>query len=124
MKSKQYILKIPTYTEIFESGQEKIIANLSQEGLAEKFIVFTTSISSLLFLSHLDSALAQIIIMKEFEDALRRTDDGHKILNWLLSNNLYSLNINNYTLMEMYCILLRKNKSHYDNDKFCLTISE
>ena len=46
-ETKGSFIIFPTYTEIFNNGQEEIIAELSKEGLAEKFIVYTTSISAL-----------------------------------------------------------------------------
>ena len=49
-------------------------------------------------------------IMIEFKDAICNTTDGHAILNWLISNDLKTLNFNNFTLMELYCILLKHKK--------------
>lgn len=120
-KTKKSFLKFPTYTDIFKNGQEKIIANLSKEGLAEKYIVFTTSISSLLYVSHFKSFHVQELIMMEFKDVLLGTDDGRLIVDWLLSNNQKTLNINNYTLMEMYCMLLKYKKGLCGNDNVSLT---
>lgn len=123
-KTKKSFLKFPTYTDIFKNGQEKIIANLSKEGLAEKYIVFTTSISSLLYVSHFKSFHVQELIMMEFKDVLLGTDDGRLIVDWLLSNNQKTLNINNYTLMEMYCMLLKYKKGLCGNDNVSLTKNE
>lgn len=123
-KTKKSFLKFPTYTDIFKNGQEKIIANLSKEGLAEKYIVFTTSISSLLYVSHFKSFHVQELIMMEFKDVLLGTDDGRLIVDWLLSNNQKTLNINNYTLMEMYCMLLKYKKGLCGNDNVSLTKDE
>ena len=100
----------PTYTDIFKNGQEEILAQLSIQGLAEKFIVFTTSLSALLYASHIKGMYVQEKIMIEFKDVICNTTDGHAILNWLISNDLKTLNFNNFTLMELYCILLKHKK--------------
>lgn len=112
----------PTYTEIFKNGQEEIIANLSQEGLAEKYIIFTTSISSLLYASHIKGVSAQEEIMMEFHDVIKGTEEGHKIHDWLSSRNQNTLNVNNYTLMELYYMLLKYKKGQCDN--LYLSVSE
>ncbi len=108
-KKNSFII-FPTYTEIFKNGQEEIIAQLSSEGLAEKYIVFTTSLSASLFASHIKGMHVQEEIMIEFKDAICNTSDGHAILNWLFLNDLKTLNFNNFTLMELYCILLKHRK--------------
>jgi len=100
----------PTYADIFKNGQEKVLAQLSTEGLAEKFIVFTTSLSALLYASHIKGMYVQEDIMIEFKDAICNTTDGLAILNWLILNDLKTLNFNNFTLMELYCILLKHKK--------------
>ena len=100
----------PTYSDIFKNGQEKILAQLSTEGLAEKYIIFTTSLSASLFASHIKGMHVQEDIMIEFKDAICNTSDGHAILNWLFLNDLKTLNFNNFTLMELYCILLKHKK--------------
>ena len=97
----------PTYTDIFKNGQEEILAQLSAEGLAEKFIVFTTSLSASLYASRIKGVSVQEDIMMEFKDVLCNTTDGHAILNWLVFNDLKTLNFNYFTLMELYCILLK-----------------
>lgn len=108
-KKNSFII-FPTYTEIFKDGQEKILDQLSTEGLAEKYIVFTTSLSASLFASHIKGMHVQEEIMIEFKDAICNTSDGHAILNWLFLNDLKTLNFNNFTLMELYCILLKHRK--------------
>ena len=115
-------LIFPTYTEIFKNGQEEIIANLSQEGLAEKYIVFTTSISALLYASHIEGVSVQGKIMMEFKDVILGTEEGHKILDWLSSHSQKVLNINNYTLIELYCLLLKYKRGQCDN--VSLSVSE
>ena len=60
----------------------------------------------------------------EFKDVLLGTDDGRLIVDWLLSNNQKTLNINNYTLMEMYCMLLKYKKGLCGNDNVSLTKNE
>jgi len=100
----------PTYTDIFKNGQEEILAQLSAEGLAEKYIVFTTSLSASLYASHIKGMHVQEEIMIEFKDAICNTSDGHAILNWLFLNDLKTLNFNNFTLMELYSILLKHKK--------------
>ncbi len=100
----------PTYADIFKNGQEEVLAQLSTEGLAEKFIVFTTSLSALLYASHIKGMYVQEDIMIEFKDAICNTTDGLAILNWLILNDLKTLNFNNFTLMELYCILLKHKK--------------
>ena len=57
----------PTYTDIFKNGQEEILAQLSAEGLAEKFIVFTTSLSASLYASRIKGISVQEDIMMEFK---------------------------------------------------------
>ena len=100
----------PTYSDIFKNGQEEILAHLSTEGVAEKYIVFTTSLSASLYASHIKGMHVQEKIMIEFKDAICNTSDGHAILNWLFLNDLKTLNFNNFTLMELYCILLKHRK--------------
>ena len=100
----------PTYTDIFKNGQEKILAQLSAEGLAEKYIVFTTSLSASLYASRIKGMYVQEEIMIEFKDVICNTTDGHAILKWLFFNDLKTLNFNYYTLMELYCILLKHKK--------------
>lgn len=112
----------PTYTEIFKNGKEEVIANLSQEGLAEKSIVFTTSISALLYASHIEGISAQEKIMLEFKDVILGTEDGLKILGWLSAHGQNTLNINSYTLMELYCMLLKYKKGQCD--EVSLSVSE
>ena len=60
----------PTYSDIFKEDQEGIIAQLSTEGLAEKYIVFTTSLSASLYASHIKGMHVQEKIMIEFKDSL------------------------------------------------------
>ena len=108
-KKNSFII-FPTYTEIFKDGQEKILDQLSTEGLAEKYIVFTTALSASLYASHIKGMHVQEEIMIEFKDAICNTTNGHAILNWLISNDLKTLNFNNFTLMELYCILLKHKK--------------
>jgi len=105
-KNTSFII-YPTYTDIFKNGQEEILAQLSTEGLAEKYIVFTTLLSASLYASHIKGMYVQEEIMIEFKDVICNTTDGHAILNWLISNDLKTLNFNNFTLMELYCILLK-----------------
>lgn len=100
----------PTYSDIFKNGQEEILAQLSTEGLAEKYIVFTTSLSASLYASHIKGMHVQEEIMIEFKDVLCNTYDGYAIMNWLYLNNQKTLNVNNFTLMELYCILLKHKK--------------
>jgi len=109
-KRKTSFTIYPTYSDIFKEDQEGIIAQLSTEGLAEKYIVFTTSLSALLYAGHIKGMLVQEEIMIEFKDAICNTSDGHAILNWLFFNDLKTLNFNNFTLMELYCILLKHKK--------------
>ena len=106
-QKKNSFIIYPTYTEIFKKGQEEILSQLSTEGLAEKYIVFTTSLSALLYASHIKGMHVQEEIMLEFKDAICNTTDGRAILDWLISNDLKTLNFNNFTLMELYCILLK-----------------
>ena len=108
-KNTSFII-YPTYTDIFKNGQEEILAQLSTEGLAEKYIVFTTALSASLYASHIKGMHVQEEIMIEFKDAICNTSDGHAILNWLFLNDLKTLNFNNFTLMELYCILLKHRK--------------
>lgn len=100
----------PTYSDIFKNGQEEILAQLSTEGLAEKYIVFTTSLSASLYASHIKGMHVQEEIMIEFKDVLCNTYDGYAIMNWLYMNDQKTLNVNNFTLMELYCILLKHKK--------------
>ena len=116
------IIIFPTFTEIFKNGQEEVIANLSKDGLAEKYIVFTTSLSALLYASHMKGISAQEKIMMMFKDVLLDTKEGNTILGWLTSHSLRTLNVNNYTLMELYCILLKYKKGQCDN--VSLSVSE
>ena len=109
-KKKKSFVIYPTYSDIFKNGQEDIIAQLSTEGLAEKYIVFTTSLSALLYVSHIKGMHVQEIIMIEFKDVICNTVDGHAVLDWLISNGLKTLNFNNFTLMKLYCILLKHKK--------------
>ena len=110
-KRKTSFTIYPTYSDIFKEDQEGIIAQLSTEGLAEKYIVFTTSLSALLYAGHIKGMLVQEEIMIEFKDAIcSNTSDGRAILNWLFFNDLKTLNFNNFTLMELYCILLKHKK--------------
>ena len=108
-KKNSFII-FPTYTEIFKDGQEKILDQLSTEGLAEKYIVFTTALSASLYASHIKGMYVQEEIMIEFKDAICYTTDGHAILNWLFLNDLRTLNFNYFTLMELYRILLKHKK--------------
>lgn len=105
-KNTSFII-YPTYTDIFKNGQEEILAQLSTEGLAEKYIVFTTALSASLYASHIKGMYVQEEIMIEFKDTICYTTDGHAILNWLFLNDLRTLNFNYFTLMELYCILLK-----------------
>ena len=100
----------PTYSDIFRNGQEEILAQISIEGLAEKYIVFTTSLSASLYASHIKGMHVQEEIMIEFKDVLCNTYDGYDIMNWLYLNDQKTLNVNNFTLMELYCILLKHKK--------------
>lgn len=108
-KNTSFII-YPTYTDIFKNGQEEILAQLSTEGLAEKYIVFTTALSASLYASHIKGMYVQEEIMIEFKDAICYTTDGHAILNWLFLNDLRTLNFNYFTLMELYRILLKHKK--------------
>ena len=112
----------PTYTDIFKSGQEEILAQLSKEGLAEKYIVFTTSLSASLYASHIKGMYVQEEIMIEFKDVLCNTTDGYAIMNWLYRNDQKTLNVNNFSLMELYCILLKHKKGECINTS--MTVDE
>jgi hypothetical protein len=52
-KRKTSFTIYPTYSDIFKEDHEGIIAQLSTEGLAEKYIVFTTLLSASLYASHI-----------------------------------------------------------------------
>ena len=108
-KKNSFII-FPTYTEIFKGGQEKILDQLSTEGLAEKYIVFTTSLSASLYAGHIKGMHVQERIMVEFKDVLCNTNDGLSIVNWLYFNGFKTLNFNTFTLMELYRILLNHKK--------------
>jgi hypothetical protein len=114
-EDKSPIRIFPTYSIIFKEGIEEVIDRLSTEGLAEKFIIFTTMLSSNLYASHIKDNLIQERFMVEFHDALCETRDGRLILDWLLSNGLKSLNVNNCCLMELYCLLLKYNQTGCKN---------
>lgn len=105
----------PTYSIIFKKGKEEVIAMLSTGGLAEKFILFTTMLSSNLYASHIKDNLIQERFMVEFRDALYETKDGRLILDWLSSHGLRNMNINNYCLMGLYRLLLKYNQTRCKN---------
>jgi len=102
---------LPAYSDIFKGDSKEILAKLSTEGLAEKFIVFTTTLTSYLYADHIKENAIQERIMAEFRDALYETEDGRIILNWLRLNNMSFLNINNYSLMALFRVLLDYNKT-------------
>ncbi len=108
--NKNSFVIFPTYKDIYKSGQEEVLAQLSTEGLAEKYIVFTTTLSASLYASHIKGMYVQEEIMIEFKDVLCNTNDGYAIMRWLYLNGQKNLNVNNFTLMELYCILLKHKK--------------
>ena len=79
--TKESFRIFPTYTEVFKNGQEEIITNLLQEGLAEKYIIFTTSISALLYASHIKGVsaltIARDIDLLRSQNRLMREGDDH-----------------------------------------------
>lgn len=110
MKQRTPFVIFPTYSEIFEKGEKEVIDLLSKEGLAEKLIIYSSCISSLLYTEHIQGIFVQTIIMREFRDVLCNTTDGRKILDWLLCHKLSSLNINTFTMMSIFEILLNNRK--------------
>lgn len=116
MREKKHSLVImPTYSAIFQERKEEIIAKLKAEGLAEKFVVYTTYFSSLLYTTQIKGVDVQERIMMEFRDVLINTRDGKVIQHWLISHNVGTLNMNNYTLMELYRILLNHKNGKCEN---------
>lgn len=105
----------PTYSIIFKEGKDGVIAMLSTEGVAEKFIIFTTMLSANLYASQFKDNSIQEKIMIEFHDALYETEDGRLICDWLKSHGLRSLNVNYYCLMELYRLLLKYNQTGCKN---------
>ena len=69
-EDKSPIKIFPTYSDIFKDGIKEIFAKLSTEGLAEKYIVFTISLSASLYASHIKGMHVQEGIMIEFKDAI------------------------------------------------------
>ena len=60
--------------------------------------------------------------MMEFKNVILGTEDGHKILGWLTAHGQNTLNINSYTLMELYFMLLKYKKGQCD--EVSLSVSE
>ena len=101
-KQESTFVVFPTYSDIFKEGEEYVIEQLSKEGLAERYIIYSTSISGLLYTDHIKGYSAQAYIMKEFENVLCNTDDGRKILSYLHVHKQSPLNINAFTMMSLY----------------------
>ena len=119
-KQESTFVVFPTYSDIFKEGEEYVIEQLSKEGLAERYIIYSTSISGLLYTDHIKGYSAQAYIMKEFENVLCNTDDGRKILSYLHVHKQSPLNINAFTMMSLYQLLLNHRKGKCLN----LTITE
>ena len=100
----------PTYSDIFSEESNRIIDQLSKEGLAEKLIIYSTSFSGLLYAEHIQGYSVQIYIMREFKDVLCNTYDGRKILNWMFSHQQIVFNINTFSMMSLYQLLLNHRK--------------
>ena len=112
MEHRTSFIIFPTYSEIFEKGQREVIDQLSKEGLAEKFIIYSSYYSSLSYTEHIQGVSVQTVIMRDFKEILCNTKDGHKILDWLSCHNLSSLNINTFTMMSVFQLLLNNRKGN------------
>ena len=119
-KQESTFVIFPTYSDIFKEGKNDVIEQLSKEGLSEKFIIFSTSLSGLLYTDHIKGYSAQAYIMREFEIVLFNTDDGRKIISFLHVHKQSPLNINAFTMMSLYQLLLNHRKGKCLN----LTITE
>lgn len=115
MKRKDYFCIFPTYKEIFDEQEKDVLDKLSKGGVAEKLIIFSTRLSSLLYAEHIREVSVQAVIMREFKEVLCSTEDGRKILKWLSDHSLTSLNINNFTMMQVYRLLLNYRKGACSN---------
>lgn len=120
MKQESAFMIFPTYSDIFKEGKKDVIEQLSKEGLAEKYIIYSTSISGLLYADHIKGYSAQALIMREFKNVLCNTDDGYKILSYLHVHQQNALNVNAFTMMSLYQLLLNHRKGKCLN----LTITE
>lgn len=110
MRQRTPFVIFPTYSDIFSEGQKDIIDQLSKEGLAEKLIIYSSFLSSMSYVEHIQGVSVQTIIMREFKDVLCNTREGREILDWLSCHNLSSLNINTFTMMSVFQLLLNNRK--------------
>ena len=110
MRQRTPFVIFPTYSDIFSEGQKDIIDQLSKEGLAEKLIIYSSFLSSMSYVEHIQGVFVQTIIMREFKDVLCNTREGREILDWLSCHNLSSLNINTFTMMSVFQLLLNNRK--------------
>lgn len=110
MQKKAPFTIFPTYSDIFSENSQKVIDQLSKEGLAEKLIIYSTSLSGFLYKEHIQGYSAQAHLMTEFKDVLCNTCDGRKILEWMALHQQNVLNINEFTMMSLYQLLLNHRK--------------
>ena len=102
----------PTYNSIFNDDVDNIIQSLSASH-PSVFIKIVSSISSQLYFTQ-DKYVEtnSEILYKHFGRALMAAD-GQKILKWISQHSQTSVLISNYTITELYKILLNNDNDNY-----------
>ena len=95
----------PTYSDIFKNGQEEILAYLSTEGVAEKYIVFTTSLSALFICwSYKRDACSREKIQDSSQETVKNIPDILKnVLKDVRKDVLKELSERQIVILELIC---------------------
>lgn len=88
--NRSFLQSIPTYEAIFGNTATDTLKSVIPEKVPT-FIKVTSYISSVLYLRHGTTEEDETI--RFFEDTLRGTEDGRKIVDWCVLNNISRLNI-------------------------------
>jgi transglutaminase/protease-like cytokinesis protein 3 len=102
----------PTYKNIFNDDIDDVIQSLSTS-YPSVFIKIVASISSQLYFSQEKYEEANSNILNRYFKRALMTPDGRKILKWISQYPQTNVLISNYTITELYKILLNNNNDNY-----------
>lgn len=111
---KEGLNTFPTFS-ILNENEDDFLMYIRKNGIAEKFLLFTTKVSSLLYVENVINNNIQILLLKEFEDTLKNSTTGRKIVSWLVHQNKKDLCFNLLSIQEVYTILLNNKNGACDS---------
>ena len=118
---KEGLNTFPIFSILNES-EDDLLKYIRKIGIAEKFLIFTTRVSSLLYVENVINNDIQGLLIKEFEDTLKNTQTGRIIISWLVQQNKKDLCFNLLSIQEVYTFLL--NNKNGECDSLALSFEE